>query len=381
MELKSPSIQEHSPRLTVLEVAYPLAPVGPDALGGAEQMVSLIDDGLVRRGHRSIVVAQEGSICRGTLIATPAIKEGRALDGAARARAREAQRRAIDEACQRYPVDLVHFHGVDFHHYLPESGPPALVTLHLPFASYEAGALDPARPDVFFHCVSASQRRTAPGTAYLLDDVPNGVRIERQRFSAHKRGFCLALGRICPEKGYARALLAASRARTPLLLAGRVSSYEDHLRHFREVIEPLLATPSRARFLGPIGGGRKRRLLAAARCLLVPSRCEETSSLVVMEALASGTPVIAFRVGALPELIEHGHTGFLVDDVEGMAEAILAADTLDPRACRRAAELHFSSDRVVTGYLAAFDRVVRAARCASLLDSVFSALATPGAGA
>lgn len=120
-------------------------------------------------------------------------------------------------------------------------------------------------------------------------------------------------------------------------------------------------------------------MLAAARCLLVTSRCEETSSLVAMEALASGTPVIAFRVGALPEIIDHGLTGFLVDDVEGMAEAILEVGRIDPRDCRRAAEQRFSADRAMTGYLGAFDQVIRAARCASLLDSVFAELERPSA--
>lgn len=373
-----PIMPEVTPRLTVLEVACPFAPVGPDAGGGAQQVVSLLDEELVARGHRSIVIAPEGSVCRGTLIAAPAIPGERSLDGAARARVWAAHRRAIDEACVRYAIDLVHFHGVDFNHYLPEIGPPALVTLHLPFSRYEAGALDPARPDVFFHCVSAAQRRSSPTSLSLLDDVASGIAVHRQRFSARKRGFCLALGRICPENGYSRALLAASRARTPLLLAGRVLPHEDHLRHFREVIEPLLAAPSRSRFLGPIDAGRKRRLLSAARCLLVPSHDEETSSLVAIEALASGTPVIAFRVGALPEIIEHGRTGFLVDDVEGMVEAILAVGKIDPEECRRAAELRFSTDRAMTGYLATFDRVLRAARCAALLDSVFEALATPG---
>lgn len=377
--VKYASILEDTPRLTVLEVACPLAPVGPDAVGGAEQMVSMVDERLVRGGHTSIVIAQEGSICKGTLIATPKTPEGRALDAAARERAWASHRWAITDACERYPIDLVHFHGVDFDHYLPASGPPALVTLHLPVTSYGEGALRPLRPDVFFHCVSAAQRRGCPPELYLLPDIPNGVALERRRFSTHKRGFCLSLGRICPEKGYARALLAASRARIPFLLAGRVFPDEDHVRHFRDVLSPLLVDPSRARFLGPVSGGRKRRLLAAARCVLIPSRIEETSSLVAMEALASGTPVIAFRVGALPEIIEHGLTGFLVDDVEGMTEAIRDVGRIDPRDCRRAAEQRFSANRALTGYLEVFDRVLRAARCASLLDSVFADSARPSA--
>ncbi len=204
--MKSPPALEDTARLTVLEVACPLAAVGPDAVGGVEQVISLLDEGLTRRGHRSIVVAQAGSLCQGTLIATPAIPEGSARGAAAQERAWEAQRRAIAEACRRYPVDLIHFHGVDFNHYLPDSGPPALVTLHLPPASYGEGALLPRRPDVFFNCVSASQQRSFAPDLYLLHPIENGVALERRRFSARKRGFCLALGRICPEKGYPRAL-------------------------------------------------------------------------------------------------------------------------------------------------------------------------------
>lgn len=365
------------PRRTILEVACPFAPIGPDAVGSAEQIVALVDEGLVRAGHRSIVIAPEGSVCKGTSIATPATPEGRPLDAAAQEHAWGAHREAIAEACRRYPIDLIHLHGGDFEHYLPAAGPPVLVTLHLPFTSYGDAALRPLRPDVFFHGVSAAQRRSGPPDLYLLDEVPGGIALDRARFSARKRDFCLALGRICPEKGYPRALLAASRARTPLLLAGRVFPHDEHLRYFRDVLAPLFAAPSRSRFLGPIGGGRKRRLLAAARCVLIPSRCEETSALVAMEALASGTPVIAFRVGALPDIIDHGRTGFLVDDVEGMAQAIRDVGSLDPWACRRAAEERFSVERTLTGYLDTFDRVIRAVRCASLLGSVFVEIAGP----
>lgn len=351
--------------LTVLLVGYPLAPVGPDAVGGVEQVVSMLDEALTRGGHRSIVVAPQGSSCAGTLLATPAPPPDAVLDEAAVAMAHHHHRRAIADALLRYPIDLVHLHGVDFDRYLPEPGVPALVTLHLPPSFYAPDVFRLSRPATFFHCVSATQRRACPPEARLLPDIPNGVRLEHYRPRRHKRAFALTLGRICPEKGYHVAVEAAVRAGGPLLVAGRAFGYEAHTRYLEEVLLPLLCAeggPPR-RFLGPIGLARKRRLLAAARCLLVPSLVQETSSLVAMEALASGTPVIALRsAGALPEIVEHGRTGFLVDDVAEMAEAMARVGRIDPAECRRAAEERFSAERTAAAYLATYRRVVRAAR-------------------
>jgi glycosyltransferase involved in cell wall biosynthesis len=108
------------------------------------------------------------------------------------------------------------------------------------------------------------------------------------------------------------------------------------------------------RWIGPVAGRVKRRLLAAARCVLIPSLVAETSSLVAMEALASGTPVIAWRAGALPEIVDHGKTGYIVDDVAGMAEAIYKADSIDPEACRAAARQRFARPRMLESYLALY---------------------------
>jgi glycosyltransferase involved in cell wall biosynthesis len=113
------------------------------------------------------------------------------------------------------------------------------------------------------------------------------------------------------------------------------------------------------RFIGHVGVARKRRLLAAARCLLVPSMVPETSSLVAMEALACGTPVIAFPAGALAEVVENGRTGFLVNDEKEMADAIAAVDSIDPEERRRAARERFSSARMVQDYFSFYRRLAR----------------------
>lgn len=124
--------------------------------------------------------------------------------------------------------------------------------------------------------------------------------------------------------------------------------YPDHEQYFGEQIEPRLGP--QARFLGNLDFARKRRFLMAARCLLMPSLIAETSSLVAMEAIACGTPVVAFQVGALPDLIEPGVTGFLVRDTQQMAEAIRASGSIDRERCRDVARQRFSLKRTIEGY-------------------------------
>ena len=343
--------------LTILSVAFPFAPVGPDAVGGAEQVLSSLDHALVQAGHRSVVVACAGSIAAGTLVAVPRT-EG-PITEAARRLAHRHHSAAIEGALRRWPVDLVHMHGLDFCDYLPAPGVPLLATLHLPPEWYPPAAFAPTRPNTFLNCVSASQRARCPPDAALLPEISNGVPVARLAARHAKRGFALALGRICPEKGFHHALEAAGRAGVALLLAGEVYRYGAHETYFRREIVPRL--DRRRRYLGPVGFARKRRLLSAARCLLVPSLAPETSSLVAMEALACGTPVIAFPAGALPEIVEHGRTGFIVRDEPEMADAIRAACRLDPAECRAVARMRFSLERMSERYLALYLALARGA--------------------
>lgn len=335
--------------LTVLNVAYPLAPVGLNAVGGAEQVLSALDRALVRQGHRSIVVACKGSSAAGTLVETPA--ETGALDETAKSRAQRAHRAAIAAARARWPVDVVHLHGIDFDAYLPDDG-PTLVTLHLPLAWYPQDVLRPAREDLWLHAVSDAQQNTAPAGSRLIPPIPNGVDVDALNDARSRRNFALVLSRICPEKGIHLAIDAAKRAGVPLAIGGQLYPYQTHVQYFADEVEPRL--DRRRRFLGPLGFCAKRRLLNCARCLIVPSLAAETSSLVAMEALACGTPVVAFPNGALPNVVEHGKTGFLVNDFDEMAIAIDAAGDLDSETCRAAARDRFSLDRMVSRYMDAY---------------------------
>lgn len=343
--------------LTVLSVAHPFAPVAPDTAGGAEQVLGALDHALCAAGHRSLVVACAGSRVRGMLIAIPHIV-GR-LDDAAIRLGHQRYRDAIAAALDRWKVDIVHMHGVHLHAYLPPPGVPVLATLHLGLERYEPQALRPSRPNTWFNCVSAVQHRTAPSDLDLLPPIENGVPIWPSASHA-RRQFALMLSRICPEKGVHLAIEAARRADMPLLIAGTVFPYDTHCRYFERTIRPLLNR--RRRYIGPIGPERKRRLLAAARCVLIPSLVAETSSLVAREAAAAGTPVVAFPRGALSSTVEHGRTGFVVETVEDMVAAMHAAPTIDPEACRQVARERFSLEEMIAAYFALYERLTKRSR-------------------
>lgn len=342
--------------LTILNVAYPHAAVGPDATGGAEQVLHAVESATARAGHRSIVIACEGSRVAGELIATPA--ERGPVDAAARERAQRIHRETIGAVLATRDVDLVHMHGVDFHCYLPPPGVPVLATLHLPADWYPPAALRPLRPRTWIHCVSAYAHSTCPESPALLAPVENGVPVDAltaRRYA--KRGFAVCLGRICPEKGTHLAIEAARIAGRPLLVAGEVYRYEAHLAYFRDEVEPRL--DGARRYVGSAGFRAKRRLLSSACCLLVPSLVAETSSLVAREALACGTPVIAFANGALRETVDEGRTGFLVGDAQGMAAAMHRLAQIDAETCRRTARDRFALEVMTNRYLQLYEQLAQ----------------------
>ncbi len=343
--------------LKVLSVGYPLAAVSPDSAGGAEQILATLDRALVAAGHRSIVIAPAGSRVAGRLQQIGALPER--LDEKAKHRAQAETAEAIESVRSREHVDLVHLHGIDFPAYLPEPGVPVLATLHLPPNWYPAEAFAPTRPDTWIHCVSEAQHAVCPPSSHLLPPIGNGVPVEALRARHAKRRFALVLGRICPEKGIHFAIAASRDAGVPLLIAGQVYPYAEHQRYFDDVIRPALSPT--CRFLGPVGFARKRRLLTAARCLLVPSLAAETSSLVAREAAACGTAVIAFPNGAMAETVEHGRTGFIVPDVSSMAEAMRDVDCIDAALCRAVAAERFSEATMVARYLALYAGLARRA--------------------
>jgi glycosyltransferase involved in cell wall biosynthesis len=339
--------------LRVISVAFPFAEVSSDPVGGAEQVLTHIDRALVAAGHRSTVIAPAGSRVCGRLIPIDAHRA--TLREAARRRTQQSVRKILAHLCTTETLDLVHLHGADFYEYPPPARVPTLITLHMPLESYPAGALYAQWPQMWFNPVSAIQARAAWPGLVLLPPIENGVPLEAFATKRGRGRFALALGRVCPEKGFHHAIAATVLARVPLLLAGAIFPWPEHQSYFEQQIAPQLDASHR--WIGAIFGERKRRLLRAARCVLIPSQVAETSSLVAMESLAAGTPVVAFRVGALPGIVEHGVTGYIVDDVHDMAEAIRMVDRLDREACRRSARQRFDVARTAQAYLDLYRRI------------------------
>jgi glycosyltransferase involved in cell wall biosynthesis len=351
--------------LTVLSVSYSLAHVAPKTAGGAEHVLATLDEALVRSGHRSLVLAPAGSRCDGLLI--PAQIPRGILDDDAKHEARRVFKQLLDRVLNEYTVDVVHMHGLDFYEYLPNRELPIVVSLHLPLSWYAPEALCRLRSDLTLVCVSESQAQTAPAHTRISAVIPNGVDLSRFRPRKRKSNYALVIARICPEKGLHLAIDAAERAGVTLVIAGSVFDYSEHRDYFDSMIRPRLNAS--IRFIGLVGGARKADLLAGARCLLVPSLAPETSSLVAMEAMASGTPVVAFPSGALNEIVAHQRTGLLVNSAEEMADAILESDAISPFTCRAEAEKRFSSTRMFAEYLDLY-RAITGLEVAAQLEAV-----------
>jgi glycosyltransferase involved in cell wall biosynthesis len=340
--------------MNILSIGFPFAAVGPAAVGGAEQILWVLDHALVQHGHGSTVVARRGSKLAGRLVTTD-VPPGILTNERKNAVTHQHQIN-IDRALDLYPVDLVHMHGLDFYQYRLSPSLPVLVTLHLPLSWYPAAIWD--TPENYqFRCVSMSQRATAPAAAFgRLKVIENGVAIPSMNPNNTRGDFALVLSRICPEKNIHVAMDAGNMAGLPVWIGGHTYPYEEHLRYEREEIVPRLANGNR--LLGPLEPGRKQRLLAAANCLLLPTLAPETSSLVAMEALAAGTPVIAFPSGAIPDIVEDGVTGFLVESAGEMARAIRHLDRIDPLQCRSTAAQRFCRERMIGQYLQTYKSVL-----------------------
>jgi len=343
-------------RIAQLAPTYERVP--PRTYGGTELVVSLVTEELVRRGHDVTLFATGDSLTAARLwsvTASPA-RYGETIDGLGHAEYLQlANAQACFHAERRGEFDVVHNHaGIEGMVLAETSLTPVVSTMHNSYVPQTQPIWD--LYPWFHHALSASSATTFPSRG-ALPPIHHGIDV-RSFDVGEPEGYLLFLGRFSPEKGADRAIQAAQIAGRRLVLAGKVDPPEAD--QFRDVIEPSI-DGDRVRYVGEVDAEAKRRLLAGADALLFPIEWDEPFGLVMVEALASGIPVIAFRWGSVPEIIEDGRTGFIVDDVEAMAEAIARLDEIDRRACRLAAERRFTVERMVDDVEAMYQSVLRQA--------------------
>lgn len=343
---------------SILYVAYPLLPVSDESCGGAEQMLYTLEREMASRGHRTTVAACDGSLAQGELLCTgPAATT---VDGFEERNAQH-QRSVLDflRCRSETPVDLVHDKSGFFWGAVGHLNVPVLATLHLSRCFYPADAFKDVPSNLLFNCVSKTQRVQFADLANLVGVVQNGIVVSRFPFVTDKQGYLLWMGRVCEEKAPHLAIEVARRTGMPLILAGQVYPFSYHEQYYRREIRPYLGSDDPAVcFLETPNFRTKRKLLSEARAVLLPSLAEETSSLVAMEAMACGTPVIGFRRGAIPEVVVDGETGFVVDDVDEMSEAVWQAAEINPHACRAHVEMNYSATRMANDYEALYAKVI-----------------------
>lgn len=206
----------------------------------------------------------------------------------------------------------------------------------------------------YYNTISRSAKRGMPEKNYL-GVVYNSVDVGSFPFNEKKDGYLLYLGRMSKEKGPHLAIEVAKRVGQKLIMAGKVG-FED-IDHFTQVVQPMI-DGKLIEFLGEADGDLKRELYSRASCLLFPISWNEPFGLVVVEAMACGTPVIAFNEGAAPEIILNGKTGYLVQDLDEMVSAVRRVHQIEPIACRQHVETRFDSGRLADDYLSLYERVL-----------------------
>jgi glycosyltransferase involved in cell wall biosynthesis len=348
--------------LRILYIAYPLLTVSEVSAGGAEQVLWTLEREMAARGAHTTVAASAGSRVSGELFSTG--EPCTDTDDFER-RNREHQNNVIELVRQRAeegrPFDVVHDMSGSFWPRAAELDVAVLATLHLPRHFYAAEYFQNVPANVSFNCVSESQARSFSDVQQMIGVVRNGISVDLFQPGEGNRYGLLWLGRICEEKGPQLALDIAASAREAIIIAGQVYPFSYHQQFFSREIEPRLRQNANATWIDSPSDELKRKLLRESRALLITSQVNETSSLVAMEAAASGTPVIALRRGALPEVVQHGVTGFLVDDVADAVQALHKLDEISSESCARYARERFSAGAMADAYARIYAGLMRQA--------------------
>jgi glycosyltransferase involved in cell wall biosynthesis len=344
--------------MRIAQVAPLCESVPPKLYGGTERIVSYLTEELVRRGHDVTLFASGDSETNARLVA--ACPRALWRDPASRETLPHHVRQLelVFQEASRF--DVIHFHGDYLHLPLLRRQPCASVTtLHGLLHPPDVAPLFEEYAEVPLVSISDAQRRPIPWANWQAT-IHHGLPSDLHTFREHAEGYLAFLGRTSPEKGLPRAIEIARRAGRQLKIAAKI--YPEERPYFEQTIAPLLRESPHVEFIGEVGGREKDAFLGGAEALLFPIDWSEPFGLVMIEALACGTPVIGSRKGSVPEVIEHGVTGFVVDDCDEAVRAVERVGALSRRACRRAFESRYDAARMTRDYLEVYGRVARADR-------------------
>lgn len=337
-------------RLRIGIIAPPWVAVPPPAYGGTETVIDQLARGLVEAGQEVVLFTTGDSTC-------PVPRSWLYEEALGTTGSWDAELPHVVRAYEALAdVDIVHDHTIAGPRLASDvwMGLPVVTTNHGPFHPEAIARFSDLAREVAVVAISYHQRRSAPSVA-VAAVIHHGVDPAMFPMGLGDGGYVLFLGRMNAEKGVHRAIAVAGAAGKRLLIAAKMWEPAERA-YFAEHVEPFLGDG--VVHLGAVGGERKLELLAGAEALLNPIRWPEPFGMVMIEALVCGTPVLAFREGAAPEIVEHGRTGFLCADEADMTARVAQVGTLDRHDCRDAVVRSFSADRFVADHLALYRRVL-----------------------
>jgi glycosyltransferase involved in cell wall biosynthesis len=343
--------------MRIAQIAPLFESVPPSLYGGSERVVSWLTEELVRLGHEVTLFASGDSHTSARLV--PACEKALWRDRSCRETLPHHIHLLELVFRELSQFDVLHFH-CDYVHFplVRRCGCSSISTLHGSIHLHDLHPLLEEYRDVPLVSISHNQRQPLPD-ANWVGNIHHGLPRELHTFRHGSGDYLAFLGRVSPEKGLERAIEIARRTGHKLKIAAKI--YDEDRPYYEHTIKPLLCRSSSfVEFLGEIGGSAKDEFLGDAKALLFPVEWSEPFGLVMIEALATGTPVIAWRRGSVPEVVQHGVTGFIVSNTDEGVAAVAQLNHLDRKVCRKDFETRFTSERMAKDYLRLYEDAIAA---------------------
>lgn len=339
--------------MRIAQIAPLIERVPPKKYGGTERVVSALTEELVKRGHDVTLFASGDSITSAKLesIYPRGLREARLKD--------TYGLNTLSLLHSGWPYELQAHFDIIHDHLAPVSLPianiastPVVMTVHGPFTVENRRLFQTFRAP---HIVTISQSQAYPvPNINHAATVLNGLDMENYPFGEHPGEYLLFVGRISMEKGVHFAISVAQQLDLPLVIAAKLEKTDRP--YFYEYVEPRLS--NRIRWIDEVDEEERNKLMSEALCFLHPVTWREPFGLAMIEAMACGCPVVGFNRGAVPEIVRTGETGYVVEDIEGMVEAVANIATIDRGRCRQYARENFSAARMTDGYEAVYEKIL-----------------------